>query len=33
MDDLVRKELGLTREAVVEPEESPEKDKPAPSRR
>jgi recombination protein RecA len=33
MDDLVRKELGLTREAVTEPEESPEKDKPAPSRR
>jgi recombination protein RecA len=33
MDDLVRKELGLTREAVAEPEEAPEKDKPAPSRR
>jgi recombination protein RecA len=33
MDDLVRKELGLTREAVVDPEEPPEKDKPAPSRR
>jgi hypothetical protein len=33
MDMLVRKELGLTREAVVAAEESPEKDKPAPSRR
>jgi len=33
MDDLVRKELGLTREAVAEPEQSPEKDKSAPSRR
>ena len=33
MDDLVRKELGLTREAAAEPEASPEKDKPAPSRR
>jgi len=33
MDTLVRKELGLTRDAAAEPEESPEKDKPAPSRR
>jgi recombination protein RecA len=33
MDMLVRKELGLNREAVVAAEESPEKDKPAPSRR
>jgi recombination protein RecA len=33
MDVLVRKELGLTREAVVAAEESPEKDKPASSRR
>jgi recombination protein RecA len=33
MEDLVRKELGLTRDAAAEPEESPEKEKPAPSRR
>jgi recombination protein RecA len=33
MESLVRKELGLTREAVAEIEEAPEKDKPAPSRR
>jgi len=33
MESLVRKELGLTRDAVAETEEPPEKDKPAPSRR